>query len=66
VDYSSHWLKKLEEKRGDGSKRERKELAKAVAKIQPTNEEEGNNNVSLRMEEELASDKTGPSLQISN
>lgn len=61
MDYSSHWLKKLEEKRGDGTKRERKEPAK---KSQPI-EEEGNNNISLRMEEELESDKTGPSLQIS-
>lgn len=64
MDYSSHWLKRLEEKRGDSTKRERKEPAKVVAKIQP-NEEEGNN-TSLRMEEELESDKTGPSLQISN
>jgi len=65
VDYSSHWLKKLEEKRSkDGDKKSREPVR---ANKSQQIEEEGNNNnnnLSARIEEEIESDKAGPSLQI--
>jgi len=61
VDYSSHWLKKLEEKRSkDGDKKSREPVR--TNKSQQI-EEEGNNS-SARIEEEIESDKLNPSLQI--
>lgn len=61
VDYSSHWLKKLEEKRSkDGDKKSREPVR--TNKSQQI-EEEGNNS-SVRIEEEIESDKLNPSLQI--
>jgi len=64
VDYSSHWLKKLEEKRSkDGDKKSREPVR--TNKSQQIEEEgNNNNNPSVRIEEEIESDKPNPSLQI--